>query len=168
MRITWCETSWGYVAIAFSDGGIAGLTWPRRSEGEAIAELAVRWPEAEIEEEPLAELKAKLARYFRGEEVAFDEPVDLRDATPFQKAVWEETRRIPWGQTSTYGEIAAALGKPGAARAVGRALAANPVPIIIPCHRVLRSDGSLGGFGGGVELKKRLLELEAVALPRNP
>ncbi len=86
--------------------------------------------------------------------------------TPFFSAVWDQLRRIPFGETRTYGEIAAALGQPGAARAVGSANHHNPVPLVIPCHRVVAADGTLGGFGGGVELKRQLLELEGAIGPR--
>ena len=81
--------------------------------------------------------------------------------TPFRRRVWEALQRIPYGETRTYGEIAAAVGKPGAARAVGTANHFNPIPVVIPCHRVVGSDGRLCGFGGGLDLKRHLLELEA-------
>jgi methylated-DNA-[protein]-cysteine S-methyltransferase len=86
--------------------------------------------------------------------------------TPFFRAVWDQLERIPFGETRTYGEIAQALGQPGAARAVGSANHHNPVPLVIPCHRVVASDGTLGGFGGGVDLKRRLLELEGAITTR--
>jgi methylated-DNA-[protein]-cysteine S-methyltransferase len=85
--------------------------------------------------------------------------------TPFRRRVWEALRRIPYGETRTYGEIAAAVGKPGAARAVGTANHHNPIPVVIPCHRVVGSGGRLCGFGGGLDLKRRLLELEAAHSP---
>ncbi|HEY0513475.1 MAG TPA: MGMT family protein, partial [Thermoanaerobaculia bacterium] len=85
--------------------------------------------------------------------------------TPFERSVWDELRRIPFGETRSYGEIAQAIGRPGAARAVGRANGANPIPIVVPCHRVIGSDGSLTGFGGGLEAKSRLLEIEGRRLP---
>ncbi|MFN3763308.1 MAG: methylated-DNA--[protein]-cysteine S-methyltransferase, partial [Anaerolineae bacterium] len=91
----------------------------------------------------------------------FDLPLDLR-GTPFQRRVWEELRRVPYGQTVAYGELARRVGRPGAARAVGRAVGANPVPIIVPCHRVVGADGSLVGYGGGLEIKAALLRLEGV------
>jgi len=85
--------------------------------------------------------------------------------TPFRRGVWEALQQIPYGETRTYGEIAAAVGKPGAARAVGTANHHNPIPVVIPCHRVVGSGGRLCGFGGGLDLKRRLLELEAAHSP---
>ncbi|HDN79559.1 MAG TPA: methylated-DNA--[protein]-cysteine S-methyltransferase [Chloroflexi bacterium] len=160
LNITWCCTPWGWIAIAFSDRGIVGLTLPRPTRDEAVAELAGKWPQAKLIEHRLEGLKAELDRYFRGYRVTFEEPLDFEAATPFRRAVWQEVRRIPWGETRTYREIAAAIGNPKATRAVGQALMANPIPIIIPCHRVIYSDGNLGGFSYGVEFKRKLLELE--------
>jgi methylated-DNA-[protein]-cysteine S-methyltransferase len=111
-----------------------------------------------------AGLRRQLAEYFAGTRREFD----LRlapEGTPFERSVWEELRRIPFGETRSYGEIAQAIGRPGAARAVGRANGANPIPIVVPCHRVIGADGSLTGFGGGLEAKSRLLEIEGRRLP---
>ncbi len=105
----------------------------------------------------------KFKQYFKGEPIGF--PLDniaLEQLYDFQKKVLLLERQIPYGQVSTYGRLARKLGHPGAARVVGTALARNPFPIIIPCHRTIRSDGSLGGFGGGLKLKRQLLELEGV------
>jgi len=111
----------------------------------------------------LAEAAAQLRAYFAGERTAFDLP--LRAAgTPFEQGVWDELRRIPYGETTSYGELAARVGEPSAARAVGRANGRNPIPIIVPCHRVIGADGSLTGFGGGLECKRALLDLESGAL----
>ena len=102
----------------------------------------------------------QLRCYFRGEAVEFEVPLDLSAHTPFLRKVWEATRTIPYGETRSYAELAAMVGHPRAYRAVGRAMALNPVPIIIPCHRVIGSDGRLHGYGGGLELKQRLLDME--------
>ena len=111
----------------------------------------------------LAEAARQLRAYFAGERHEFALP--LRPAgTPFEIEVWEELRRIPYGETLSYGELAARVGSPGAARAVGRANACNPIPIIVPCHRVIGADGSLTGFGGGLDAKRRLLDHEHGAL----
>lgn len=115
-----------------------------------------------IESEAIAPLKQaadEMRRYFAGERVQFACPLDLR-GTPFQVAVWQEMYRIPYGETRTYGELARILGRPQAARAVGAASAANPVAVIVPCHRVVGSDGSLTGYGGGLPTKEWLLALE--------
>jgi methylated-DNA-[protein]-cysteine S-methyltransferase len=98
-----------------------------------------------------------LSDYFSGKQKTFSLPLDLR-GTPFQKAVWRELLRIPYGQTRTYGEIARRIGKPRAARAVGMACHRNPVGIIIPCHRVIGADGSLTGYAGGLKTNRALLD----------
>ena len=102
---------------------------------------------------------AQLEEYFEGKRKNFDLPLVL-NGTDFQNRVWEALRKIPYGKTRSYGELAAMTGNPKASRAVGMANNRNPIVIVIPCHRVIGSDGSLTGFGGGLELKKRLLELE--------
>jgi methylated-DNA-[protein]-cysteine S-methyltransferase len=107
----------------------------------------------------LRDARAQLEEYFAGKRVAFDLPLALR-GTPFQMSVWQALLRIPYGVTASYGEIAAAIGRPGASRAVGGANHNNPIPIVVPCHRVIGSDGSLTGYGGGEDRKRRLLALE--------
>ncbi len=110
---------------------------------------------------------AELAAYFAGTLTEFTVPVSVRGGSAFERAVWAEIAKIPHGETLTYGAIAHALGDPGAARAVGTACNRNPVPVIVPCHRVVGAGGKLVGFGGGLDRKRRLLELEArVALER--
>jgi len=112
-------------------------------------------------------LRRMLEAYFAGVQEEFAAfPLDLSGATAFQREVWEEARRIPWGKTLSYGDLAKRLGRStAAARAVGQALGANPIPILIPCHRVLPSAGGLGGFSAGLPWKQALLELEGV-IPR--
>jgi methylated-DNA-[protein]-cysteine S-methyltransferase len=111
----------------------------------------------------LIELANDLTRYCTGASVSFRKyAVDLEAIPPFLRQVLLATRAIPFGQLRTYGWLAAQTGRPGAARAVGQAMARNPLPIIIPCHRVVASNGGLGGFGGGLELKRKLLSLEGV------
>jgi methylated-DNA-[protein]-cysteine S-methyltransferase len=102
----------------------------------------------------------QLEEWFAGERTAFELPLRLAGA-PFQRRVWAELRRIPYGATVTYGELARRLGVPGAARAVGAANARNPIAIVVPCHRVIGSGGALTGYAGGLERKRALLELEA-------
>ncbi len=112
------------------------------------------------DDDGFAEAAAQLAAYFAGERHQFDLP--LRPAgTPFQMRVWEQLRLIPYGETWSYGELAGRLGSPGASRAVGLANGRNPLSIIVPCHRVIGADGSLTGFGGGMERKRFLLDLES-------
>ncbi|MBN1692717.1 MAG: MGMT family protein [Dehalococcoidales bacterium] len=95
-----------------------------------------------------------------GQRVDFPDKLDLQGATDFQRKVWEATKQIPYGQTRSYEWVAKQVGKPGAARAVGQALGKNPLPVVVPCHRVITCDGKSGGFGGGLAMKKRLLALE--------
>jgi len=101
----------------------------------------------------------QIHEYFQGVRRRFDLVVDLH-GTPFQRDTWDATSAVPYGETTTYGEIARRIGRPRAARAIGQALGANPLPIVIPCHRVVGSSGDLTGFGGGLPLKERLLALE--------
>ncbi|WP_067493828.1 methylated-DNA--[protein]-cysteine S-methyltransferase [Actinoplanes sp. TFC3] len=104
---------------------------------------------------------AELAGYFTGTVTDFTVPVDVRGGSAFERAVWEQIALIPYGEMRTYGAIATALGEPGAARAVGTACNRNPVPVLVPCHRVVGAGGKMVGFGGGLERKRILLELEA-------
>jgi methylated-DNA-[protein]-cysteine S-methyltransferase len=108
----------------------------------------------------LGDARAQLAAYFAGELTAFDLPLAMR-GTPFDQRVWGVLQAIPYGETASYADVARRLGSPGAARAVGSSNARNPVPIIVPCHRVVGADGSLTGFGGGIERKRWLLAHEA-------
>lgn len=114
------------------------------------------------EESPSPAVQAligQLSEYFSGIRTEFDIPLSLK-GTPFQMLVWQELRRIPYGQTRTYGEIAAAIGQPGAARAVGMACNRNPIWLLIPCHRVVGKNGSLTGYAGGLDMKQQLLMME--------
>lgn len=114
---------------------------------------------ADPDEPPFATTIAQLRAYFRGELTSFDLPLALR-GTPFQRRVWAALCRIPYGETRSYGQLAEQLGAPSAARAVGLANGRNPVGIIVPCHRVVGADGSLTGYGGGLDRKRRLLAFE--------
>ena len=162
-----CPTAWGWVGIASSPSGLLALTLPEPTQARALKLLLERWGGQPHDDPRLDGLKRKLQQYFDGQRVLFDEPLDLRGATAFQRRVWSAVRDIPYGETRSYGQIARQVGSPGAARAVGRAMATNPVPIVVPCHRVIGSDGNLRGFGGGLDLKGRLLEMER-ALKENP
>lgn len=112
-------------------------------------------------------LQDELERYFAGIPVSFaDIPLDLPQTTPFRRRVWMATRRIPWGETASYGDIAKRVsGASVSARAVGSALGANPIPILIPCHRILPAAGGLGGFSAGIDWKRELLRIEGHAFP---
>ena len=113
----------------------------------------------EVDETRTAGVREELSEYVDGRRKTFDAPLAFV-GSEWQKAVWTELTRIPFGETRSYGEIADALGRPGAARAVGRANASNVLPVVVPCHRVIAADGTLGGFNGGLHLKERLLEHE--------
>ena len=108
----------------------------------------------------LKETATQLEEYFAGERTEFDVPMEL-DGTPFQREVWAELARIPYGTTISYGELARCVGRPNGPRAVGQANGRNPIPIIVPCHRVLASNG-IGGYGGGLKVKRALLAVEGV------
>lgn len=117
------------------------------TSGVYIAELVPNW-------------KRQLESYFQGQPITFDIPLDIKDESTFRKKVWCALQSIPYGETRSYRWVAKQVGNAHASRAVGQANAANPIPILIPCHRVIRSDGSLGGFSSGVHIKKELLRLE--------
>ncbi len=116
-------------------------------------------PDWEQDKAPFAEVIRQLQAYFGGELKEFDLPLAL-EGTDFQLRVWKALRTIPYGETISYAQLAQCIGNPKAVRAVGLANGSNPIPIIVPCHRVIGSDGSLTGFGGGLSTKKKLLELE--------
>lgn len=122
-------------------------------------------PGWERSDEHFADAAAQLREYFEGRRRAFDVPLHL-SGTSFQLAVWEKLREIPYGVTVSYVDIARAIGRPKAVRAVGAANGQNPIPIIIPCHRVIGKDGSLTGYGGGLEVKAMLLRIEGVPVSR--
>jgi methylated-DNA-[protein]-cysteine S-methyltransferase len=151
----------GWVGILGSSRGLVRTTLPLPSAGEVERQLGDRLKGAVRSDDSFAGLVKRLRSYFAGERVSFNDKPDPSSASAFQRRVWEITRLIPYGETRSYGWVAGQLGKDGAARAVGRALGQNPLPVIIPCHRVVAKDGSLGGYSGGVGIKKELLRLEA-------
>ncbi len=135
-------------------------------ENGALVKLSFRaeYREAEIRETPvLLEAKHQLEEYFEGKRKVFDLPLKY-EGTPFQHAVWDALRDIPYGEVRSYREIAEAVGSPKAFRAIGQAVHNNPIALIVPCHRVIASDGSLGGFAAGPEKKMKIFTLEKVIL----
>jgi len=156
------ETAAGWVGIAWSGEGLVAVTLPEPDEAAALRRLPK--PADPAPQPPpgldVAGLVDKLRAYFRGEDVHFPEPLDPSLGTGFQRQVWALTRAIPRGQTRTYGQLARLAGHGGSARAVGQAMAHNPWPVIVPCHRVVGHDGRLTGFGGGLALKQHMLEME--------
>jgi methylated-DNA-[protein]-cysteine S-methyltransferase len=142
-----------------TDRGAARTTGTRTGSASSLAESSVQFV-AEASTQSLAEASAQLTAYFDGARRNFELSLVLA-GSPFFVRVWEAVRAIPFGETRAYGELAAAIGHPGAARAVGLANGRNPLPIIIPCHRLIGADGSLTGYGGGLPRKRWLLEHEA-------
>jgi methylated-DNA-[protein]-cysteine S-methyltransferase len=168
------ETAAGFCAIAWSATGIARFHLPTSSADGTERGLRRRLPDATAGAPP-AQVTAVIAaakRYFAGEKVDFsDVPLDLDVQDEFFRKIYSAARQLGWGQTTTYGTLAKELGAgPEAARDVGQAMARNPVPLIIPCHRVLAAGGKLGGFSapGGSSTKQRMLELEGVRLEPPP
>lgn len=147
------DSPYGPLTLVATDGVLAGLymTGQRHRPPEETF--------GEPDPRPFTEAARQLDAYFAGELREFDLPLRL-DGTPFQRGVWEQLRRIPYGETRSYGELAEILGKPGASRAVGLANGKNPVGIIVPCHRVIGASGGLTGYGGGLDRKQRLLAFE--------
>jgi methylated-DNA-[protein]-cysteine S-methyltransferase len=148
------ESPIGPLLIAGDQEGVRTIRFPR--DGRA-SKPERDWMEANSG--AVAQTVAQLREYFAGRRTEFDLPLALR-GTPFQLAVWRELRRVPYGQTVSYGELAGRIGNPKASRAVGSANGANRIPIVIPCHRVIAAGGRLGGFGGGLPVKEALLALE--------
>ncbi len=159
MKYTVFNTPAGWVGLLASEAGLRGATLPQPTAEAARVLLGGEAAQAEMDTGAFADLLDRFQAYFRGDRVAFDDRLDL-SGTPFQQAVWAATRRIRYGETRTYRWVASEVRRPLAARAVGQALGANPLPLVIPCHRVIGSDGGLAGFGGGLEMKQYLLKLE--------
>ncbi|MBI4294914.1 MAG: methylated-DNA--[protein]-cysteine S-methyltransferase [Chloroflexi bacterium] len=151
------------MGIAASRAGLLRTTLPQASPEAAQQLLDDLLKTAVPDDGTFSGLANRLRRYFEGEPVDFEDALDPEGASQFYRQVWQATRSIPYGETRSYAWVAREIGRPRASRAVGQALGRNPFPIVVPCHRVLGSDGSLCGFGGGLEMKRRLLEIEAGA-----
>ena len=151
------ESPIGPLLIAGDEEAIHRISFPRNGKA---AEPESGWTESA--RGPVAEAIRQLREYFAGRRAAFDLPL-APQGTAFQKSVWRGLQRIPYGATISYGELARWVGNPKASRAVGAANGTNPLPIVIPCHRVIGANGGLTGFGGGLPIKQALLELEAKA-----
>jgi len=162
------STPIGPIWVARSHAGVVRISMRSRTEAAFLADLTSsagpRAPRPRKDPAAMARATGQLAEYFQGARRRFLLDVDLEALTPFQRRVLGATARIPYGQVVSYGDIAKAIGSPGASRAVGNALGSNPVPIVIPCHRVVSGAGTIGGFTGGTPLKRRLLAVEGIAL----
>jgi methylated-DNA-[protein]-cysteine S-methyltransferase len=147
------------VFVASTEKGVCAVDF-LTSKQAFLKELKDRFPEEVVKnDQKNRKVLSQLGKYLKGNLRHFDCPLDLR-GTPFQKKVWRELGKIPYGRTRSYQEIAKAVGNPKACRAVGNANGLNPIPLILPCHRVIESNGGLGGFGHGVKVKRRLLDFE--------
>jgi O-6-methylguanine DNA methyltransferase len=162
IHLTTFDTAMGEVSLASSESGVLACTLPGGSARElsrTVARLAPGAQTLKLVGRNRAAVSAVKA-YLSGRRKDLDLPLDLR-GTPFQKKVWAALRRVPFGKTISYADLARRAGHPRAARACGSANGANPVPLFVPCHRTLATGGGLGGFGGGLPLKRKLLDLEA-------
>jgi methylated-DNA-[protein]-cysteine S-methyltransferase len=154
------DTPVGPLLVAVSDRGLCRISFdpePDRETEQLARAFGVRVLRAP---RPIDPVKRELDEYFAGRRREFDLPVDLRGRSEFTRAVLEELGRVPYGEVTTYGALAARSGRPRAARGVGTIMNRNPIPIVLPCHRVVGSTGSLVGYGGGLERKRLLLDLE--------
>jgi methylated-DNA-[protein]-cysteine S-methyltransferase len=151
----------GPILVASTPRGLLRVSFPTEAADEVLAELAAE-VSPRILEAParLDAVRRELGEYFAGRRRRFELPLDWRLSRGFRRRVLRATARIPFGETASYAEVAARAGSPRAHRAAGSALGANPIPIVVPCHRVLRTGGALGGYGGGLDVKQYLLELE--------
>jgi methylated-DNA-[protein]-cysteine S-methyltransferase len=155
------ETPVGTLLAAATDSGLVRLSFPHPDQEQMIDELAAAIGPRVVElPSRFDPLRRQLEEYFEGRRRGFDLQLDWQLSGGFVRKVLAETARIPYGETRSYAQVAAAAGSPRAYRAAGSALGANPIPIVVPCHRVLRSGGALGGYGGGLGVKRRLLTIE--------
>lgn len=149
------DSALGGITLAATDNGLAGVWFDQQRHSPDMTGWQVS-----ADHPVLREAAAQLSDYFAGRRQHFDLPLDLSHGTAFQQSVWQALLAIPTGKTTSYGALSAGVGKPAAVRAVGAAVGRNPISVIVPCHRVLGSNGSLTGYAGGLERKSALLELE--------
>ncbi len=159
-------TPFGWCGLVGADAVLKRVYLPEPDRDSLLGRMAAQFPGMSREKTCFKDVVQELQRYFKGEIPFFDCHLDFAAATVFQIKVWQATRSIAYGQVGTYGWLAHDIANPRAMRAVGAALGSNPFPIIIPCHRVIRSDGGMGGFSAaeGVELKQKLLRLEGIVI----
>ncbi len=158
------DTPVGELLIAVTDQGLCEIHYDADPEAEAERLARLFGTRVLRSSRPTDEARRQLDEYFAGKRRDFDLPVDLRPAREFGRAVLEELARVPYGEVTTYGTLAAKAGRPRAARAVGTVMNRNPVPIVLPCHRVVGSTGSLVGYAGGLDRKRTLLQLEGALI----
>jgi methylated-DNA-[protein]-cysteine S-methyltransferase len=165
MRWAIFETDWGTASLASTPHGVSRFWWPTKGPDTLMRTIQSEGLEGSPETSLLPDLQQEIQSYFAGVGAAFSCTFDLDGLPPFVQKVLSACAHIGYGQIETYGGLAARVGNPRAARAVGAALGRNPIPLLIPCHRIVRSDGGLGGFGaeGGVILKRSLLAMEGLS-----
>lgn len=156
------QSPWGWMGVAESPKGIQAIVLPKRSKRAVESDIRAQ-TNGQCQQGASLRLEAarcQLLDYLAGRRNTFDVPIDLSHGTSFQRQVWRTLQRVPYGKLRSYQWIAARVGGPHYARAVGNAVGANPLPIVIPCHRIVAHDASLGGFSGGLSMKRKLLALE--------
>ena len=165
LRFRTVETARGHVGFVASPRGLRRVYLPLRDVRKLRRAICRDAPGAREDTSLMPGFARQLRQYFAGKAVKFAAPVDWTGRSKFEVAVWQACRRIGYGRTCAYGSLAKRVGRPGGARAVGSAMRRNPCPLVVPCHRVVKSDGALGGFSGpgGVASKRALLEMEAAA-----
>jgi methylated-DNA-[protein]-cysteine S-methyltransferase len=166
-RAAWgvIESPVGPLYVAVSEEGLCEVAFSQDDAAGCIEQVLMRRGFRPVRDEnAIHVIGAQLSEYFRGERNHFTVPLDFTGVTSFTQSVLKATSQVPFGHLATYRQIASAIGQPSATRAVGNALGRNPVPIVVPCHRIVRSDTSLGGYTGGLQIKERLLQLEGVLL----
>lgn len=155
------DTPLGTLLVASTSRGLVRVGFPTEGPEDFLADLAARISPRVVEAPAqLDEVRRELEEYFERERREFDLPIDWRLSSGFRSKVLHDIARIPYGETATYAEMAARAGSPNAYRAAGSACGSNPIPVVVPCHRVLATGGGLGGYGGGLEVKEYLLRLE--------
>jgi methylated-DNA-[protein]-cysteine S-methyltransferase len=160
VRFDIVASPFGDLLLAATERGLCRISYTVEGEDDSLARMfGIR-----VLRSPLDEVRRELDEYFEGRRQTFDLALDLRVAG-FQEAVLRELARVPYGQTDTYGRLAAKAGRPRAARAVGMVMNRNPIPIVLPCHRIVGANGALTGYAGGLQVTQALLELEGAALP---
>jgi len=161
-RFTLVNTRWGAFTFVSNGPELVATFLPVRSESITRRTLHRQWPAAVDDQNALLAFQQDVIAYYEGDPVAFKVDLALGRLTEFRRGVTLACRRIPYGSTATYHDLARAVGRPRASRALGRVMAVNPLPLVIPCHRVVRSDGTLGGFSSpqGIKQKQRMLALE--------
>ena len=157
MYYTWLATPIGKIFISKTDEGIDLITWQKGKWNDYYRNNKSNLKQ---EAKKFEAFVNKMKRYFSGKEVCFDEKMDIGRYSPLEKSIWKKIQEIPYGQTRSYKWLACKVGNSKLARVVGNACAKNPFPIIVPCHRVVKSDGGLGGFAGGLKRKTILLRIE--------